>query len=63
MKMSRLNGIDTLIEIKRIRPDTIIFIMTAFLAEDILDEEARLQTQAILYKPLDIDLILKIIKN
>jgi DNA-binding NtrC family response regulator len=33
MKMSGLNGIDTLIEIKRIRPDTIIFIMTAFLDE------------------------------
>ncbi len=63
MEMPELNGIDTLKEIKRIRPDTIIFFMTAFLAEDILDELAKLHIQAVLYKPLDIDLILKIIKK
>ncbi len=63
MKMPGLNGIDTLKKIKKIRPNTTIFFMTAFLAEDILDEEAKRQTQEILYKPLDIDLILKIMKN
>ncbi len=63
MKMPELNGIDTVKEIKRIRPDTIIFFITALHTEDFLNEEVRLLTQAILYKPLDIDLILKIIKN
>ncbi len=63
MKMPGLNGIDTLKEIKKIRPDTIIFFMTALHYEDFLDEEARLLTQAILHKPLDINLILEIINN
>ncbi len=63
MKMPGLNGIDTLKKIKRISPNTKILFMTAFLAEDILDEEAKRQTQEILYKPIDIDLILKLLKN
>ena len=63
MKMPGINGIETFKEIKKISPDTIIFFMTAFLAEDTLNEVAKLETQAILYKPLDLDLILKIIKE
>jgi len=63
MKMPGINGIETFKEIKRISPDTIIFFMTAFLAEDTLNEAAKLQTQAILYKPLDLDLILKLLKD
>ncbi|MGR3293538.1 MAG: response regulator [Candidatus Scalindua sp.] len=63
MKMPGINGIETFKEIKKISPDTIIFFMTAFLAEDTLNEAAKLQTQAILYKPLDMDLILKLLKE
>lgn len=63
MKMPGINGIETFKEIKRISPDTIIFFMTAFLAEETLNEAAKLETQAILYKPLDLDLILKILKE
>ncbi len=63
MKMPGLNGIDTLKEIKKVRPDTIIFLMTAFLAEDSVNEAVKLRTKAIFYKPLDIDLILKILKH
>ncbi len=63
MKMPGINGIDTLKEIKKIRPDTIVFLMTAFLGEDYVNEAVRLRTKAIFYKPLDIDLILKILKH
>ncbi|MBC8552943.1 MAG: response regulator [Candidatus Brocadiales bacterium] len=63
MKMPGINGIETFKEIKRISPDTIIFFMTAYLAEDTLNEAAKLETQAILYKPLDLDLILKTLKE
>lgn len=63
MKMPGINGIETFKEIKKTSPDTIIFFMTAFLAEDLLQEAAKLEIQAILYKPLDIDLILKVIKE
>jgi CheY-like chemotaxis protein len=63
MKMPGINGIETFKKIKEISPDTIIFFMTAFLAEDTLNEAAKLETQAILYKPLDMELILKILKE
>lgn len=63
MRMPGINGIETFKEIKRISPETIIFFMTAFLAEDTLNEAAKLQTQSILYKPLDLDLILKLLKE
>ena len=63
MKMPGIDGIETVKEIKKISPDTIIFFMTAFLAEDTLNEAAKLETQAILYKPLDFGLILKILKE
>ena len=63
MKMPGINGIETFKEIKKISPDTIIFFMTAFLAEDTLNEAAKLGAQAILYKPLDFELILKILKE
>ncbi len=63
MKMPGINGIETFKEIKSISPDTIIFFMTAFISEDTLNEAARLETQAILYKPLDMNLILRILKE
>ncbi|KHE93258.1 MAG: response regulator [Candidatus Scalindua rubra] len=63
MKMPGINGIETFKEIKKISPDTIIFFMTAYLAEDTLNEAAELETRAILYKPLDLDLILKTLKE
>lgn len=63
MKMPGINGIETFKRIKKVSPDTIIFFMTAFIAEDLLKEAVKLETQAILYKPLDIDLVLKVIKK
>ncbi len=63
LKMPGINGVDTFKRIKKISPDTITFFMTAFFAEDLLKEAVKLGTQAILYKPLDVDLILRVIKE
>ncbi len=63
MKMPGIDGIETFKEIEKINPGIIIFFMTDLLAEDTLNEAARLKTQAILYKPLDPDLILKILQT
>jgi DNA-binding NtrC family response regulator len=63
LKMPGINGVETFKRIKKISPDTIVFFMTAFFAEDLLKEAVRLGIQAILYKPLDVDLILRVIKE
>jgi len=55
MKMPGIDVIETFKEIEKISPDTIIFFMTVFFAEDTLNEAARLKIQAILYKPLGPD--------
>ena len=63
VRMPGIDGVETFKEIKEISPDTMVFIMTAVLAEDILKEAVELGVQSILYKPLDIDLILRVIKE
>lgn len=63
MKMPGINGIDTYKEIKKISPETIVFFMTAYYADDLLKEAMKLGAQAILYKPLEVDIILKVIKE
>jgi len=63
MKMPGISGIETFKEFKKISPNTIILLMTAFLDEDALDDTTKLKVQRILYKPLDLDLILKILRK
>ncbi|GAX62131.1 response regulator receiver protein [Candidatus Scalindua japonica] len=63
MRMPGINGIETFKEIKRISPGTTVFLMTAFLAEETLNEMVGLEIQAILDKPLDLDVILKTLKE
>ncbi len=63
LKMPGINGVETFKRIKKNSPNIIIFFMTAFFAEDLLKEAVKLGIQAILYKPLDIDLILRVIKE
>ena len=63
MKMPGISGIETFKEFKKISPNTIILLMTAFLDEDALNDATKLKVQRILYKPLDLDLILKILRE
>ena len=63
MKMPGISGIETLKKFKKISPNTIILLMTAFLDEDALNDATKLKVQRILYKPLDLDLILKILRE
>ena len=63
MKMPGISGIETLKKFKKISPNTIILLMTAFLDEDALNDATKLKVQRILYKPLDLDLILKILRK
>ncbi|MFQ5963757.1 MAG: response regulator [Candidatus Scalinduaceae bacterium] len=63
MKMPGINGVETFKEIKKISPDTVVFVMTAFFAEDQLKEAVKLGVQTVLYKPLDMELVLRLINE
>lgn len=63
MKMPVMNGLDTLVEIKKHSPLTSVVIMTAY-AEDKLIEQAIIEgALQILLKPLDVDKIINFLEK
>lgn len=57
IRMPRLNGIETYRMIKKIRPDTMVILMTAFKVNDLIREAHREGVHAILKKPLDLEIV------
>ena len=55
MKMSGMDGLETLTLIKRIRSEVIILIMTAYEELEILKEAARRGAAGYISKPFDIE--------
>lgn len=55
IKMPLMNGVETYKHIKEIRPDALVFMMTAYALEDLIQEALQEGAYGILYKPLDID--------
>lgn len=54
VKMVPLDGVETCAEIKRIRPEALVMMMTAFAVEEQVQKALRLGASGVLYKPLDI---------
>ncbi len=63
IKMPGLNGVDTLREIKKISPEMVVFMMTAYAMDSLIEEAIREGAAAIFYKPFDIEKIINAIKN
>jgi two-component system response regulator HydG len=55
VKMTPLNGIETLRKIQTLIDGCVVFMMTAYAVEDLLQEALELGAKGILNKPLDID--------
>jgi len=55
MKMSGMDGLETLAALKKIRPDVIVLIMTAYEELEILQEAMRCGASGYLSKPFDIE--------
>jgi two-component system response regulator (stage 0 sporulation protein F) len=54
MKMPGMDGLETLITLKKIRPDLIVLIMTAYEELEILNEAMRCGAGGYISKPFDI---------
>ncbi len=63
IKMPLLNGVETYRMIKKIRPDTVVLMMTAYAVDKLVQEALQEGAYGIVYKPLDIEKVISIIKK
>jgi two-component system NtrC family response regulator len=57
VKLPDMSGLAVLEEIRKRRPDAAVLMMTAYWAGDALEQARQLGAQALLGKPLDLDLV------
>ncbi len=63
IKMPLLGGVETYKEIKKLRPEAVVMMMTAYAVEDLVVEALREGAYGIIYKPLDIEEVLATIEE
>ena len=63
IKMPGINGVQTFREIKKIDPGATVIMMTAYSVEDLVKEALEEGAYAVVYKPFDIDKIIKHIEE
>ncbi len=63
IKMPGMNGVELMRETKRLSPDTIIVMMTAYTRDELVQEAMREGAMAVLPKPLDFDQIISFIEE
>ena len=61
IKMPGMDGVETYRKIKRIRPDPIVIMMTAYSVENLVDEALQEGAYSVLYKPLDMEKVLRML--
>ncbi len=63
MKMPFLNGLETLVELRKIAPDVPVVMMTAYGELDVLTEAKKLGVRHYINKPFDLDEVRYLIKG
>lgn len=63
IRMPGLNGVETYLEIKKIRPSSKVVMMTGFSVEALVDKALEEGVYAVLYKPLPVEQLLDILKS
>jgi len=63
IRMPGMNGVEAFEEIRRVRPDAVVMMMTAFAVEDLVQKALNEGAYGIIYKPMDIDKIIAAIEN
>ena len=61
--MRGMNGMETLKKIKRIRPNATVIMMTAYSVAELEAEALEEGEHSVMYKPLNIEKIIEIIKK
>ncbi len=63
IKMPGLNGVETLQEIKKIRPDAAVLMMTAYAVQGLIKEALRAGAYGVLHKPLNVERAISLIES
>ena len=63
IKMPLMNGVETYKRIKKIRPTSVVIMMTAYSVDELIQEALKEGAYGILYKPFNIEKVLTIIKT
>jgi len=63
IKMPGINGVQTFREIKKVNPQAVVIMMTAYSVEDLIKEALEEGAYAVVYKPFDIEKIVSIIES
>lgn len=63
IKMPVMDGVSTYKELKKIRPETKVIMMTAFSVDELIKEALEQGAYAVVKKPLDIDKIVNMIER
>jgi len=63
IKMPLMDGVETYRKIKKIRPETIVIMMTAYAVENLIADALKEGAYGIIYKPLDIEKMISLIEK
>jgi two-component system response regulator HydG len=63
IKMPGINGVETFKEIKAIRPEAAVMMMTAYSVEELVAEALEEGAYGVMYKPLDIGKVVEFIER
>jgi two-component system, NtrC family, response regulator HydG len=57
------NGVESLLELRKLRPDAQVYMMTGFSMEHLLERALAVGARGVLQKPLDLDRVLQLLKE
>lgn len=63
IKMPVMDGVESCKRIKKMRPEAVVVMMTAYAVEDLVKEALREGAYGVFYKPVDIDKIVELIEG
>ena len=63
IRMPGMNGVEAFREIKRVRPESVVVMMTGFSLEELVTEALSEGAYPVIYKPFEMEQIIEIVQN
>ncbi|MBU0683353.1 MAG: response regulator [Candidatus Omnitrophota bacterium] len=63
IRMPRMNGVETLKEIRKDNSEIMVVIMTGYSVDELVHKALEEKASEIIYKPFEIDKVLALLKN